>query len=68
MSALIAKSDVSQNLFTQTGEDDSFNVVSPETELEIDEDNVLDYNAEEPMSNLFENSLFLRKGDLVELR
>lgn len=56
-----------ENFFTQSGEDDTFNVVTRETELEVEDDDHVDFSSEEPTSDALRNGLFLRKGDLVEL-
>ena len=55
----------SQNLYTQSGEDDSFTVISRDDETEEDSD--VDLQSDDAIPNIVENHLFLRRGDLVEL-
>lgn len=54
-----------QNLFTQSGEDESFTAVARDDDFE-DDDNV-DFGSDEPTPDIFAHQIFLRRGDLVEL-
>ena len=55
-----------QNLFTQSGEDESFIAIARDEELEDDDDDV-DFGPDEPSPNIFARQVYLRRGDLVEL-
>lgn len=58
-----------QNRLTQSGEDESHIVITPETEIdEIDDDDHVEFGSDEPMPDVLKNEMFLRRGDLVELR
>lgn len=54
-----------QNLFTQSGEDESYTAIVRDDEVE-DEDGV-DFGSDEPISDIFAPQVYLRRGDLVEL-
>ncbi len=57
-----------QNLFTQSGEDESFSVITSEIEAEeVEDDDYLEFGSDEPTPDVLKNELFLRRGDLVEL-
>ena len=58
----------SQNLFTQSSEDDSFTVVAREDEAdEVEGDDKLEFGSDEFVPDVLRNEVFLRRGDLVEL-
>lgn len=60
--------NASQNLATQSGEDDSFSKVTQEDEAEESEDDgFVEIGSDEPAPDFLKNELFLRRGDLVEL-
>ena len=54
-----------QNLFTQSGEDDSFTAIARDDE--VDDEIDIDFASDEPTQDIFAHSVFLRRGDLVEL-
>ncbi|KAL9075487.1 MAG: hypothetical protein Q9161_001559 [Pseudevernia consocians] len=54
-----------QNLFTQSREDESFTVIARDDEVE-DNDDVI-FGSDEPTPDIFAHQVFLRRGDLVEL-
>ena len=54
-----------QNLFTQSGEDDSFSTIA--TDDEVDDEFEIDLTSDQPSQDIFTRSVFLRRGDLVEL-
>ena len=54
-----------QNLFTQSGEDDSSTTIVRDDE--VDEDDDLDLESDEQTPDIFAHQVFLRRGDLVEL-
>ena len=54
-----------QNLFTQSGEDESFTTITRDDELEDDED--VHFASNELTPDFFAHQVFLRRGDLVEL-
>ena len=54
-----------QNLFTQSGEDDSFTTIA--TDDEVDDEFEMGLTSDEPSQDIFTRSVFLRRGDLVEL-
>lgn len=57
-----------QNLFTQSGEDESFTVITREIEAEeVEDGDYVDFGSDEPTLDVLKNELFLRRGDLVEL-
>ncbi|KAL2041979.1 hypothetical protein N7G274_005167 [Stereocaulon virgatum] len=55
----------SQNLYTQSGEDDSFMLISRDEEADDDDDVYL--GSDGTTLELLDNYLFLRRGDMVEL-
>ena len=55
----------SQNLYTQSGEDDSFTLISRDEEADDDDDFHL--GSDGTTLELLDNQLFLRRGDMVEL-
>lgn len=55
-----------QNLVTQSGEDESFTTISLDENVEDDDD--VDIRSDEPIPDIFAHQVFLRRGDLVELR
>lgn len=55
-----------QNLFTQSGGDESFTTVARDDEVEDDVD--VDLRSDEPTPDIFSRQVFLRRGDLVELK
>ena len=54
-----------QNLFTQSGEDESFTAIAWDDE--VDDEFEIDFTSDEPFQDIFTRSVFLRRGDLVEL-
>lgn len=54
-----------QNLFTQSGEDDSSTTVLRDDE--VDEDDDVNPESDEQTPDIFAHQVFLRRGDLVEL-
>ena len=54
-----------QNLFTQSGEDDSFTAIAQDDEA--DDEIEIDFPSDESTQDIFAHSVFLRRGDLVEL-
>ena len=54
-----------QNLFTQSGEDESFTAIARDDEVDDDDD--LNFGSDEPIPDIFAHQVFLRRGDLVEL-
>ena len=54
-----------QNLLTQSGEDNSFTTVLRDDEA--DNDDYISMESEERTPDIFANEVFLRRGDLVEL-
>ncbi len=53
-----------QNLVTQSGEDDSFTAI---TRDEVDDEDDVEFQPEETTPDIFAHQVFLRRGDLVEL-
>ena len=53
-----------QNLFTQSGEDDSFTEIARDDEIDDDD---IKFESEERTPDIFAPQVFLRRGDLVEL-
>ena len=63
-----SRATTDHNLFTQSGEDDSFKVVDREHEAEsFEDDEYIDFGSDNSAADVLKNELFLRKGDLVEL-
>lgn len=57
-----------QNLFTQSGEDESFTMITREIEAEeVEDDDYVGFGSDDPTPDVLKNELFLRRGDLVEL-
>ena len=54
-----------QNLFSQSGEDESLTAIVREDGVEDDDD--IYFGSDEPTPNIFAHQVFLRRGDLVEL-
>lgn len=54
-----------QNLFTQSGEDESFTAIARDDEVEDNDD--VSFGSDEPTPDIFAHQVFLRRGDLVEL-
>lgn len=54
-----------QNLFTQSGEDDSFTTITRDNELDDDDEVIFD--PEDRAPDISANHIYLRRGDLVEL-
>ena len=54
-----------QNLFTQSGEDDSLTTVAVDDE--VDDEFEIGLTSDELSQEIFTRSVFLRRGDLVEL-
>lgn len=54
-----------QNLFTQSREDESFTTIAQDDDVE--DDDTLDFGSEESNMDTFAHPAFLRRGDLVEL-
>ena len=65
---LNSKTNIGQNLITQSGEDDGFKVVAQEQEAEsLEDDEYTNYGFDTSVADVLKNELFLRQGDLVEL-
>lgn len=64
-SPLGSSSRGSQNIFTQSGEDDSFTEITEDNDM--DEDGHIDLHPDEGVTDIFQNHVYLRRGDLVEL-
>ena len=62
---LQGQSDDTQNILTQSGEDESLTKIIPNNE--IDQDDYAISGPDEPTLDHFQNQVFLRKGDLVDL-
>lgn len=54
-----------QNLLTQSGEDNTFNTIVRDDEVDNDDD--IGIESEERTPDIFANEVFLRRGDLVEV-
>lgn len=54
-----------QNLFTQSGEDESFTAIARDEEAE--DDNDVSFGSDASTLDIFAPQVFLRRGDLVEL-
>ena len=54
-----------QNIFTQSGEDDSFATLAMDDEM--DDEFGTELKSDKPSQDIFTRSVFLRRGDLVEL-
>jgi len=68
-SSPVSKIKNGQNLYTQSGEDESFTVITREIEAEeVEDDDHVDFGSDEPTPDVLKNELFLKRGDLVELR
>ena len=59
--------DASQNLYSQSGEDDSYKVISQDEEAEDVAGTMMEPDADESTPTLFRSQKYLRRGDLVEL-
>ena len=57
-----------QNLLTQSSEDESFNSVAQEEADAVEDHEHLEFGSDDPAIDVLKNELFLRKGDLVELK
>ena len=55
-----------QNLVTQSGEDESYTAIARDEEPE--DDDPIDLEPGEPVPGIFSRRIFLRQGDLVELK
>ena len=55
-----------QNLVTQSGEDDNFSTIVRNDEADDDDD--VEFEADEPVPDIFAPQVFLRRGDLVEFQ
>ena len=61
------KSDASRNLYTQSGEDDSYRVISQDEEAEDVAGTMVEPHTDDRTPTLFGAQKYLRRGDLVEL-
>ncbi len=59
--------DASQNLYTQSGEDDSYKVISQDEEAEDVAVTMMEPDTDDSTPTLFRSQKYLRRGDLVEL-
>ena len=54
-----------QNLFTQSREDESSTAVARDDEVEDNDD--IEFGSDDPTPDIFAHQVFLRRGDLVDL-
>lgn len=66
VSSLGSTLTASQNLYTQSGEDDGFVLISRDEETEDESD--VELGSDDAALELLDNHLFFRRGDLVELK